>query len=273
MFKMKPIGKWKEFVALMRNYDQRVAYVRHRVGRDIALALVERVKYSAPKGSEYSVYINSLEAVELTGVKDAATFAVVSKRMTASLGEISESESGSMTVVYFTPVGEPSALAIMLSESNPWPIDMVPDGVPEKEVMIVNRVVTSGEVDFAREQAKDHVSKNESLYRRHGIEWGKKSDVDKKQAKDLMSMPDYMSLALRAEFGINADLKPHWRPAIRWVARNIKRIIEKDKKIHAALHDPLFREHTMEKNSGLPTIPGKELKEKAKSFQSKVVGG
>lgn len=270
MLKMKIKGPWKELNALMKNYDQRVAYTRQRIGKLVVEALVKHIKDGVPGGEEYQVYKDSLEAIELTGDKKAATYAVISKRMPIRLGDVAGTEEGKKTVVYFHPAGEGTELAFLLASVNPWPVDLVPHGVPEDEVVIINRIVTEGEMKFARERVEKHISKNKDEYRRHGIKWGT-PEKDQKQAEELSMLPDYMSLALRTEFGINAELRPHWKPAILWVIRNIRSIIEDDKKIKAALHDPVFRDHTLERGSGLETMSVTDFA-KARNFQSKVTG-
>jgi hypothetical protein len=246
-------------------------YIEKRIARDLAEAFLKRLKDGAPGGEEFKVYLESLEVIELTGTRDIPVFAVISKRMKVRLGDVAASGGGKKTVVYIYPnqTGEASEVVEMISSVNPWPLDLVPHGLSDG-VILIHRLVTEGEMTWAREQVVELISKNSAEFRRNGIRWGK-IEEGAKRADDMESLPDYMSLALRTEFGINADSQPHWRPAARWVLNNARKIIKGDDKIGGALRDWLFREHTLSDKGDYGKMDSREFEKDVGSFQKKVL--
>ena len=256
-------------VTMLRSYDDRVKYVQRRAGVDLVEALVQRVKDLSPDGKEYESYLDSLEAVELIGGKGIA-FGVISRDDKVSIGELRDSQGSERTVVYINPSsgGIPSPEIEFLSMANPWPIDAIPGGMSDEDAVLVHRLVTSGEMNFVRQRVIDFVAKNKADFRRLGLQ----VSSDEEGVANLSSLPDYMWMALRSEFGINADSKPHWRPALRWVISNLSKILEKDDNIRFALQDPLFREHTFQKGSGLPTREKTKFDKDVGEFQKRILG-
>jgi hypothetical protein len=274
LFRLELKGPWKQLKYLLGGYDRRLKYVEQRIGADLAQAFLEKIKEGAPSEPEYQKYIKSLAVVELTGTRGRVVFAVISDRTRVKLGEAIGDGLLGKTVVYIYPsTGEVvSDVVELLEAGNPWPADMVPHGVPKNDVSLIHRVVTEGEVKWARQNAMEVVSENREVFRRYGVYWGK-AMVPEDHADELESLPDFMSLAVRAEFGINAAPMPHWRPAAKWVLDNAVEILKKDEKIKLALHDSLFREHTIQKSSGFPTMKAGDFTKEAGEFEKKVVNG
>lgn len=274
MIRLELKGPWKQLKYLLGGYDRRLRYVEKRIGKDLAEAFLEKIKEGAPSAPEYQQYIKSLVVVELTGLAKRIVFAVVSDRTRVKLGEIVKEGLLGKTVVYiYASQGEAvSDVVELLEAGNPWPADMVPHGVPKGDVTLIHRTVTEGEVKWARAHAMEVVSENRAVFRRYGVYWGK-AMVPEDHADELESLPDFMSLAVRAEFGINAAPAPHWRPAAKWVLDNAVAIVEKDEKIKLALHDSLFREHTIQKSSGIKMMKAGDFTKEAGEFQRKVVNG
>jgi len=272
LFKVKTSGPWKQLIHLLGGYDRRVQYVRRRISRDLAEAFLERLKETAPTDDEFVQYLKTLKVVELIGTKDVNVFAVVSDRTKIKLGEAREGLE-SKTVVYFHPSqGEmTSDVVALLSHGNPWPLSMVPHGVPKNDVSIVHRIVTEDEVAWAKRNVLNLISRNRHIFRRYGISWGTVID-EETSADQLESMPDFMSLAIRAEFGINMESKAHWKPAAKWVHANVIRVIEKDDTIRKALHDDLFRDHTFAKDADNDKMKVKDFMAEAGEFQKRVGG-
>ena len=82
-------------------------------------------------------------------------------------------------------------------------------------------------------------------------------------------MPDNVTLALRAEFGVNTDAKPHWRPALKWIRGRMKEILKRDDQIKKALGDWLFRGHLLAQDGESETI--ESFRDKYGDFQKKVI--
>lgn len=271
MIKLKTTGRWKKLNALLKHYDKRIGYVEQRIALDVAKALLAKVKELTPIGQQYSEYVASLEVVELTGGKSVA-FAVVSQRDASKIGQVQESDTAGRTVVYVTPSASVEAgnIVELIASVNPWPLDLLPHGLIHKDASLVHRVVSDGEMADSREQVMTFISENRTELKRAGLHWGKPAD-EEKDVSSMTSLPDYMWSALRAEFGINEEPKPHWRPAVTWLASNLLSIIDKDKVISETLTNELSREHTTQKGFGLPKMDVSAFKEEAGEFQKRVV--
>ena len=135
---------------------------------------------------------------------------------------------------------------------------------------MIHKVVTDGEMKWARVQALEFISEHRSEFRREGVYWGRVREPEE-DVGEMESLPDYMTLAIRAEFGINADDRPHWRPALRWIIKRIDDIAKEDKEVQGALHDWLFRGHTLSRNSKERTMDVREFEKEAGEFQRKVM--
>jgi hypothetical protein len=273
MIKMKTAGPWRQIISILNNYPDRLRFVRVRIGEDVANAFVEKLKELAPSDEEYSVYLKSLKVVRLITMRRIVAFAVVSSDVSETIGEIvSDERSRKRTVVYIEQASgaEPNPIVDLLSMSNPWSVYMLPNGIPRNGVTLVHQIVTDDEVLWAEKQASRFISKNRGELRSLGISFGKIEDPEK-SPDGLESLPDYMSLALRSEFGINADPHPHWRPAIKWVQKNLWKIVKGDEKIKEALGNWLFREHKRGIDSSVETMSPDDFKKKAGRFQKKVM--
>ena len=272
MLKVKITGDWDKLNGLLRNYKGRLNYVSQRIAFDAAKALLDKVKELSPDTPEFRDYIESLEVVEVARGKKNS-FAVVSSRDKVKLKDLEESEASSKTVVYIRPTAtdEESQAVMMLSSVNPWPLDLVPHGIVRKQATLIHRVVTDGEMELVRKTATEFIANNEHEMGRYGIYWGDVKD-QRRAASSMKSLPDYMWFALRAEFGVNAEPHPHWRPAVSWLISNLLTIIEEDDVIRETLTNELSREHTMNKDFGLKQIRGTTFEKQAGKFQSKVLG-
>lgn len=266
-------GPWRQLNSLLKSYDKRFKYVQQELGISIVENLLARLKEEAPEGLDYAVYVKSLEAVQLMGEKGVLSFAVVSRNVPMKMGTLLSSNEVGRTVVYLHPTasGMSSPAIRLLASVNPWPADLVPNGINRKDVTLVHRLVLKDEVEFVRTAVVDFISENRSELRSLGLRWGK-IEPQETAVEGMETLPDYMSLALRAEFGINAESQPHWRPAIRWIITKLGSLVKNNDKIREALRDPLFRDHTMQKTSGLPEMPMRQFEKENRVFQEKVLG-
>ena len=273
MFKVKRKGPWRELRALLKNYDKRWRYVERIVAQDVAEAFLANLKENAPEGEEYKPYIDSLEAVELTSTGGKIVFGVICNRQKVKVGELQQSENARKTVVYIHPVatGQTAASVEALASINPWPVDLIPHGLNEAEVTLVHQTVTEGEYAYAKTRALNFVGKNRAVFKRHGLDWGN-VNVQGTKAEELSSLPDWLALAIRSEFGINAPSSPHWRPSIKWIQSRVREIAARDGRVRKALFDNLFREHLKAKTSSLPTMKAKDFVKEAGVFEKTVAG-
>ena len=226
MFRINPIGKWNSVMMLLSNYDKRIKYANEMFVKACAFFLLHEVEKNIPQGPDYDQYRKSLKVVRLIG-KNVA-YAVVSDREEVKLKNIGETNKKFGTVVYIASrgasVGESSELASILEQNNPWVVDLVPNGIRKGSVSMVHRRVMKNEENAIREQTKSFISENKSLMIKYGASWGDAKDPDT-SAGELASLPDYMAMALRAEFGINDVSRPHWRPALSKLKSSLQDIL------------------------------------------------
>lgn len=277
MIKVKPIGPWRQLKMLVRNYDERVEYANRILTREVAEKFLKELKSKAPQGDEYKEYIESLEVVHLKDVNGrVVAYAVVSNRKKTTLAELKKEKNAGQTVVFINSSQSSSPLAQLLTENNPWPSDMLPAGLKKGDAAFVSQLVTEGEADYVRRQTKVFLSKRDSELRKLGASWDQKDLNDSKMNGDeLEGLPNYMTLGLRAEFGINAKSQPHWKPTLTAMDGAPPKIYRMNRDIQSALFDPAFTDHlrllreTPDDEVGEKNVD--EFKKEAKAFQDRLI--
>lgn len=271
MITVKPGKDWRKARRLMSNYGKRMEWVRRQIIKNLADAFLKKLLAMAPKGKEYEEYRKSLSVVEITGIGKEISYAVVSDREAVSLDTLREQE-GNPTVVYIESKkgrGQADPLVQLMSMNNPWPPNMIPHNLSE-EVMLVHVPVTQPEYDFATDQAKRYRQENSVLFTRYGAKWSYADAQKADELTSLNSLPDYLSFALRAEFGLNIAPHPHWRPALRVIAKGIEELIDRNNDIQDALYDEKFRKHLESQQQDVEQMPVKKFEDEAKVFQEKI---
>ncbi|TRO54905.1 hypothetical protein E2P64_08165 [Candidatus Bathyarchaeota archaeon] len=240
---MKIKGPWLNATRLLKNYPARLAYVRRQMMKDMAELLYSYLMVTIPDTEEFRIYRDSIKVVEITDLSKSVAFAVISDRSAVKLGDIS-AEEAMQTVVYIEYKGrkEPPALLSLVMQTNPWPLELVPNGLDPKTTILIHRRVSDAEYKKVRQNTMVFISANKDIIKGSGGSWGK-AEEGQHESSQMKSLPDFMTMALRAEFGIMGPSKPHWRKSVRSVTSRVKEIIKNDANIKKALYDWLFREH------------------------------
>lgn len=240
---MKIKGPWLNAAKLLKNYPARLLYVRRQIMKDMAEVLYSYLMMTIPDSEEFRIYKESIRVVEIKGLQKSVAFAVVSDRDAVKLGDISVDEAME-TVVYinYRGTGQPPALTALVMQTNPWPLELVPHGLDTKSTELIHRRVSEPEYKHVRRTTMEFISANKDIIKGSGGSWGR-AEKGQQEASEMKSLPDFMSLGLRSEFGINAPARPHWRKSVRLVTRRLSDIIKDDKQIQKALYDRLFKEH------------------------------
>ena len=272
MIKARVIGKWRDLRLLLRNYDKRVSYSIGLLSLDSANFLLKEIKDRSPNGPDFDVYRDSLKVVKV-GNKHA-TYAVVSDRDKVGIGNIGDSDENFGVVVYIVStggtVGKSATLAGLIAQNEIWTADLIPHGIKKSSVSMVHRRVIKSEESYIRQQTREFIAENKSDLVALGAHWG--APLNKRADRgNLTSLPDYMTLALRAEFGINNRSQPHWRPSIEVLRGSIQKLIEKNQDIYDALHDCRFTDH-MKTRAEREKWEGRRFKREADQFQ-RALGG
>lgn len=242
--------------------------MRLRVGELIGKAFLEELKRIAPDEPEYRKYIESLRLVRLSGSNGVAAYGVITGDMKELIGDVLQDQDRvDRTVVYIGVSNStvPDDAAFLMSQNNPWPIQMLPEKLPDG-VTLVHRIISVGEMEWAVEKTRTFVKRNAASLQAFDLQFG---DLTLSKTSKKESMPDNVTLALRAEFGVNTDAKPHWRPALKWLRGHMKEILIKDNQIQRALGDWLFRGHLLADEGESETM--KAFQEKYGDFQKKVI--
>jgi len=267
---MKMKGPWKNATRLLRNYPKRLAYVRRRTTLDMAEVLYSYLMVTIPDSEDFHTYKESIKMVEIVGLDKSVAYAVISDRTAVKLGDLSVDEAME-TVVYidYKRGDMPPLLLQMVMQINPWPVEMVPNGLEPDTTVLIHRKVSKPEYEHVRRNAKEFVSANKDVIQGAGGGWGTVKE-DQQKGSDMKSLPDFMSLALRAEFGINTPAKPHWKKSVRQVTSRLSRIMEDDALIQKALYDWLFKEHLSSPVKSKNTMSQDTFIKEAGDFQKKI---
>lgn len=269
MFRVRAKGRnWGKLRSILKSYNRRIDFVRLRVGELMGRAFLEELRRIAPDEPEYRKYVESLRLVRLSGSNGIAAYGVVTGDMKELIGDVlNDSERSARTVVYVGVSNStiPDDAAVLMSQNNPWPIQMLPEQLPDG-VTLVHRVISQGEMEWAIEKTRSFVKQNISSLRALDLQFG---DLGLSKTSKRESMPDNVTLALRAEFGVNTDTRPHWRPALKWLKGNMRKILMKDDQIRKVLGDWLFRGHLLAQEGESETVAS--FQDKYGDFQKKVI--
>lgn len=273
MISVKPGKDWKKVLRLMEHYSKRLKWSQERIVRDIAEAFLEILKDKVPESDLGKEFTESLKVVRLTGVRGANGYAVVSERDTVKLEELTRKTS-KPTVVYVEQKkgrGDMDPAVALMVLNNPWPPAMIPANLSTRHVRLVHMAVSQEEFNWAVKNAQKYIQANQVEFAKAKARFRpeRASDADE-EVSGLESMPDYMSFALRSEFGINIRKQSQWRPAIKDLGGKIAEIIKDDKEVQKALYDSLFTKHLGTKPAYKDEMPEVEFQKEAGEFQKRI---
>lgn len=109
--------------------------------------------------------------------------------------------------------------AQVLAKWGPWPADMFPMSLDEREATVIARRATSIELNKLRDRVVQNARKIEMELRNAGA---KGVEVPSTKSAKQRVVDDIGFSVLRAEYGINTRPQPHWRPAIRSLSGRVK---------------------------------------------------
>lgn len=273
MIKFKPGKDWPKVLRLLKHYTERLQWTQERIMKDVAETFLEILKSKAPKMDQDKEYVDSLKVVQLKGVKEVVAYAVVSERDRVSVSSLRNPKSRPM-VVYIEQKksrGRMNPMVSLMVLNNPWPPAMIPANLPARQVNMVHTVVSQEEFKWAVKNAQQYLKVNQIEFAKCKARFHPEDAEDSDEAMSgLESMPDYMSFALRSEFGINIKAQPHWKPALRSLSRRVGKIIKDDQEIQKALYDALFRKHLSTHEKYKDEMTKQEFDQEAGEFQKRI---
>ena len=199
---------------LRREWDQRVNGVMAMVSYLSAKAVYDGVMERVPTKDDFTVYANSLEVVRVAGTKNGeAAFAVQASPKARSVRKVDAQK----VVLYIRPRRKmarvPPQIAV-LEKYNPWTLDLLPFMPKKHDALVIMRRVNGREVlKIAEQRRRDRPQWRKELARVGAVP--SKKSVAPKVPKHAKAIPDVAFEALRLEFGLGVQPKPHWRPALR----------------------------------------------------------
>ena len=266
---VKPGPDWRKAIALMRNYDKRLEYVQGQLCENIAEVFLKSLKRNTPHGEDFKEYVDSLRVVQLTGIAPGVAWAVVSDRKKVKIQELRGREQDAY-VVYIEPNNFENPLVQLVASHNPWPVGMIPNGIPGNDVQLIHRPVTLEELNFVKGETDKFLSREGYQLKRLGSSWGSGPEDMEYVSGNMSSLPDYMWMGLRTEFGINAAANPHWKPAAREVAGKVGEIIQGNDNIQRALYDSVFRKFLESKTVNEHNQSAEDFTKEAGKFSDKI---
>lgn len=246
---------------MARGSNSRVESMKRQAAKIAADMMLSSIRERLPSTGVIGNYKNSFKVKKVEG----GTYMVHSDPNAAKVSRKDRDPKRTILFVVKAPgaSGEISDMSQVLIRFSPWPLDGMPSPTNEKEIKVITRLVSEGEVLRLR----DSKQKNEAVIRSAILKAGgdgRSFDPD----GDLAT--DFVVVGLRTEFGL-AGYKtvPHFGPALAKIEQTLAKELASNTDFVDTFSDPNFSEW-----SGLPIgnveeASMTELKSIA-SFQKKV---
>lgn len=224
-----------------REWGARVDKVMAMIAYQTATAMKDLVAGRIPTKDDYATYADSLEVVRVAGVspEDGVAFAIRVKPRARRVRQVDSKK----VVLYIRPrrrlARTPPQIEI-LEKYNPWTLDTLPFMPKKREALVIMRRVNGREVTKIAEQRKRDKSEWRKDLSRVGVLPAQKG-TQPKLGRHAKAVPDVAFEALRLEFGLGVQPKPHWRPALRqFLPSGFQGMLRKMPGLKAALTKPNF---------------------------------
>lgn len=265
-------GPWNQLLLMLHGYKGRIDYACERASFELANMFMLKLLELAPRGDEYESYLQSMRLSRI-GVRNKGAYAVVSDGAREKIGDILKRKTiTDRVVIYVSPnVGFDVGPAVeVLMRGNPWPVKMLPSGIPRRGITLVHRILSEEEADWVATETAKFLAINGPGIVALGMRPQAIDDTSDDSVVNMESHADFMMLALRAEHRVNSDIDPHWTPALKWVVENGIRIIEKNPDMKRVFSQYVFRKHTMKRKFAEKEIDGVEFERITKAFRDKL---
>jgi hypothetical protein len=243
MIRVTPNEGFKQAQKFLRRqeWNPRVNKLLGMLAYQAATEVCARVVERIPTKDDYSTYANSLEVVRVSGVnpEEGAAYAIRSKPGARRVRQVDSQK----VVLYIRPrrrlARTPPQIEV-LEKYNPWTLDTLPFMPKKREALVIMRRVNGREVTKIGEQRKRDRPQWRKELSRCGVLPAKKG-TKPKLSRHSKALPDVAFEALRLEFGLGMQPKPHWRPALRqFLQTGFQGMLRRMPGLQAALTKPKF---------------------------------
>ena len=124
----------------------------------------------------------------------------------------------------------------ILESMGPWTVETIPFLPSPRSGQVVLKESSEEEVEAVKTANFKNAEKIRSAMVKHGIIFDPRHVVYQK----LRVIEDIEMNALRIEFGLAKNSRPHWRPSLRWLRVQGMKRLETDKELTKVWVDPTF---------------------------------
>lgn len=239
--------------------------VTHAVTEGVQEELMDRAPTSDPDLPDD--YRRELQVVKVEG-RDAS-YAVVYRGKPKIISHYDPEK----TVLYIhllkaTDDSPTAALFGALARFQPFTMDTMPLDVPRDTAFVVAKVVTKAETDVIRKRLVRMKGLIQRVVTTKGKGIASKAAFDRNSA---LIFNDMAFQVLRKELGIGLSKKPHWRPALKFVASDpgfIKKLMMSDESVRL-WNDPTYS--GWKKAGMIQDVVGESSVNDLDDFQKKIV--
>jgi hypothetical protein len=242
-FEIVPDADYHRTLRLLhrREWARRQSYTMARLVHQTATEVKELVSERIPTKDDYATYASSMEVVKVAGVRpeEGVAYAIRVKPKARRVRQVDSKK----VVLYIRPrrrlARVPPQIEV-LEKYNPWTLDTLPFMPKKREALVIMRRVNGREVTKIGEQRKRDKPQWRKELTRVGAPPAKAAHKPK-LGRHTKALPDVAFEALRLEFGLGVQPRPHWRPALhQFLPGGFRSMLRKMPGLQAALTNPKF---------------------------------
>jgi len=211
----------KAFFKLPGQWAKRLAAYSKMSTAEIAQQTLAKIVQKIPPSPDYRAYRRSLEVVEVAGkTKDHTTYAIWSKPTKTPKTRLPAEQADRMLIYvrHRRALRTPSAAVSVLVAHNPWTYNTMPFQPKKSEAVLDHRRVSKALVLATARQRQAEETAVREEFQKEGVK--PIQDKDQISLKSSTANLTATQESTKLEFGSGASRAvPHWRPALRGIAR------------------------------------------------------
>lgn len=261
LLKITPTKQYRDFHQIFgEEIQERYQWFLYEFGKRVTRIFLKHLKAEIKSVAGTKAYRQSLMLAEIRDKGKRSWFAFVAsaKGMTGH----DPKEVVLEVVARFKRADDP--VFAILETMGPWTVDTLPFIPSERQGQVILKKASPKDVETIREANFALGQKLESKMVRFGLPYTPRDKI----YEELKVVKDLEIQALSIEFGMAKVSKPHWRPSLRWMKRNIATYILRDRDMVRVWFDPNFKKYRVRRKLRLQ-LTRKDL-QRIQEFQEKV---